>query len=55
MKDELKNIQSMTSDDIDFKKQILSLKNIVFAVGYSSLVFFISNFIIWRYHVLYVY
>jgi endopeptidase La len=27
MKDELKNIQSMTSDDIDFKKQILSLKN----------------------------
>ena len=27
MKDELKKIQNMSSDDIDFKKQILSLKN----------------------------
>ena len=32
MKDELKKIQSMTSDDIDFKKQILSIKNMPLAV-----------------------
>ena len=32
MKDELKKIQSMTCDDVDFKKQILSLKNMPLSV-----------------------
>jgi len=32
MKDELKNIQNMTSDDVDFKKQIISLKNMPLSV-----------------------
>ena len=32
MKDELKKIQSMSMDDIDFKKQILSIKNMPLTV-----------------------
>jgi len=37
MKDELKKIQSMSMDDIDFKKQILSLKNMPLTVKSMAL------------------